>query len=188
MKGRETARAGGFSLIELLVVVGLLCMLASAAFVSVGGMVPSFRIESDARKIAAAVSNLRAEAVLSGKPHAIVYDLENASFHYLVPPEQEENVPPEPVELEDLVELRATSLSRGIVIEDVAFGERKVHRGKVKIYFGTLDPAPPHLVHLKLGADLKYTVEVNTVSGLVDVIEGHRKFDVLLTQEKYDRE
>jgi len=121
------------------------------------------------------------------EPHGIVYDLEKGTYAFLAPPITEGDQPPEPYELEDLEELEPTPLGRGVVFEDVAFGGRKVFRGRVKIYFGTALPAPPHLVHLKGVEDLRYTVEVNTVTGLVDVYDEYRDFDVLLTEEKFNR-
>lgn len=177
----------GFSLIELVVVVAVLSLLAASAFVGVGAVVPEFQMESAARRLAAAVANVRAEAALSGKAHGIVYDLDKSTYAVLAPPEVEEGEEEKPLDLEDLEELKARPLGRGVTFDALSYGERKIYRGRVKVYFGTVEPAAPHLLLLKGRDGLEYTVEVNPITGLVEVHEGHRDFDVVLTEEKFRR-
>ena len=74
------ARPGGFTLVELLVVLLLLSLLLAVVPPLFSRAFPGVEARGAARTLAATLRNTRSEAVFSGHDQAVVIDLENKHY------------------------------------------------------------------------------------------------------------
>jgi len=79
------ARRAGFSLVELILVVALMMLAASAIAVNLDTIVPQARIESGARMLASDIAAARASAIAQGLSYWIEYDLRENSYRIATP-------------------------------------------------------------------------------------------------------
>ena len=78
--GSRQRRSGGFTLIEILAVV-LIIGLAMALFLPNFGASAGGRLRRQGERLAGALELARQSAVVTGRPHQVVIDLEQGSFH-----------------------------------------------------------------------------------------------------------
>lgn len=70
-RSRHAEKPGGFTLIEMMVVVALMAVLLGMALPSFGGLIDRYRVEGMAKALMVSVSHARSEAVRRGKPVVI---------------------------------------------------------------------------------------------------------------------
>lgn len=181
-----------FTLIELLLTTTLLILAVSFVVIAVENLVPSFRIEGAARELGTTVADVQATAAVTGRLHGVVYDLNNAQYWILAPPETEdgeedrwENDDDPLEEARRLEALEPFSLHDGVNFKDVALGGSRIKTtGRVKILFEPNGAGPPHAVHLIDEEDNEFTVEVNPFAGTVEFREGFHAFDIFIDDEE----
>ncbi len=77
----DAARASlGFTLIEVMAVVILVALLLSAAIPNIAGL-SRVGLRSQSKILGATIELARQRAVITGKPHRLVLDLDNATYH-----------------------------------------------------------------------------------------------------------
>jgi general secretion pathway protein H len=74
------AQPGGFTLVELLVVLLLLSLLLAVVPPLFSRAFPGLEARGAARSLAASLRNARSEAVFSGHDQAVIFDLENKRY------------------------------------------------------------------------------------------------------------
>lgn len=168
------ARGGGFTLIELILVVCILALLFGIGSVSMQGLMPKYYLRSSARAIGTKIENLRLSAISRGKWMGIRYDItptdSDESYYQVVPPAPED-FPDEPVDQRQL--LPPEKLSTGVRISKVILANNKVYdRGAVNILFSPMGNAGSHIVVLEGLQGRVTSVRLNSLTGILDVIEG----------------
>lgn len=97
----DAARSGGFTLLELMVVVAIVALVTQVVMFNMGALIPSSVLDSAAKQFMSHVDYVRSEARLNGKTFKIELDLTNQQWRIVMPPEDrlvsdqtiEENVP-----------------------------------------------------------------------------------------------
>lgn len=85
---RLQPRAAGFTLIEIMAVMAIIAVMMLAVIPALDGMLPSYRLSSDARKVAATAELAQGEAVSQRKPMTLAYDLDNETYWIILPKEE----------------------------------------------------------------------------------------------------
>lgn len=70
----KPARAAGFSLLEMLLVVGLIAIASTLAAMALTGGLEGMRLRSSAKEIASQLRYTRAQALATGQPQRFVID------------------------------------------------------------------------------------------------------------------
>ncbi len=79
-------RRSGFTLIELMAVMGIMGILLLAVVPAVDNMVPAYRVRAAARTIASTIELGQSETVAQRKEFVLVYDLGQNTYEILLPP------------------------------------------------------------------------------------------------------
>jgi general secretion pathway protein H len=77
---RHRPRQHGFTLLEIMMVLGIMAVIATLVTVNVVGRLESVEASATARKIAAALRHTRLTAIRSREPQVLAFDLEARSF------------------------------------------------------------------------------------------------------------
>ncbi|MFG0317859.1 MAG: prepilin-type N-terminal cleavage/methylation domain-containing protein [Planctomycetota bacterium JB042] len=180
MRRPKTHRARGMTLIELVVVVGLIGVLFGIVFFRLDFMLPGQRLKSSARQVASHLEQAFNYAVVSGKPVRFEYDLENRAYRFIHPFELEEDGIT--VKGKGETELLGwTQLPDLILVADVTIGDSTPITGG--LVFSMFDPrgvATGHTVHLvREESDTFYSILVSPILGQVDIEPGYHQAEVL---------
>jgi type II secretion system protein H len=73
--------AGGFTLVEMLIVVVIIAVLAGSAVVNLQGRVDPHMLRASANDLAAAIRYAQTEAALSARPHRLLFQNERKGYH-----------------------------------------------------------------------------------------------------------
>ena len=169
-------RERGFTLIELIVVVGMIGLMFGVVFLKLDVLLPGERLKASARQLASHLDRAFHHAVVSGFPVRFEYDIDHRAYRFLVPFELEEDGRTIRGEGETEI-LDWTQLPDGVRIADVVIGDGETLNGGV--VFVTFEPrgvATPHVVHLASGDPEKfYSVTVAPLFGAVSVASGYRQ-------------
>ena len=157
----------GFTLVELMVVVGIIAISLAIVVINLGAMTPGTRLTSSARYVAAMINQARDEAAISGYTIGIGYDLESDEVWLDVPERlfQERDSDDEDAR----AQVRKRQLGRGVELVSVSLdAERSATAGQVVIDCSPTGTSPAHIVHLHSNEiDQDVWLEVNPLTGEV---------------------
>lgn len=181
-------RAAGFTLIEILVVIGLMALLAGIFLPVLGGMLP-FEIRSAARVLSSELGYASQRAVATGQTHRWVVDLGAQRFRleylHAEPPPQVEEFPTH-ADLLDLRPPRATREFRpvgtthgnwrtldqgGVWIDAVHIGDEEHEDDVVGVGFAPDGSADPAELLLEDEAGYRFRLRIVAFTGEVRVEE-----------------
>jgi general secretion pathway protein H len=151
-----TSRRGGFTLIELIVVLFIISLSLTLIMPSVWRSDSSI-IKKEARHISSTLRYIYDEAVSKRKNYLITFDIDNSEWRY----SDEKNS--RDFRLKDHVELK------DIVVP--SHGE--ISDGELTVKFGPLGPQEPMILHLIREQD-EYTIIFNNMNGKTKIYEGYR--------------
>jgi prepilin-type N-terminal cleavage/methylation domain-containing protein len=183
--------AAGFSLIEILLVLGIIGLLGGIALVDYSGLLTFERLKQTGRKIGGYCERARAQALSLQRSCLLELDFVHSRYRFVPDPARDEFgrfVNPDTdvtMSVDDLAEWNEgfewEDLPRDVFFSDVQvsalekFDER---HGTVRIRYppdGTVDP---FIVHLKTGAGDTFSVAVNGLTGAADCEPGWAEFPV----------
>lgn len=170
----------GFTLLELVVVIGLLGLCFGLIFFKMDAFVPSSRIKSSSRELASRVEQARNYAIVSGLTIHFQYDIEQGRYRYYVPFELSEEDGKTIIGEGETVVFDWELLPDTIRIKDIIIGESDpIDSGIVTMTFEPRGVATGHIVHLtKEESEVVYSVVTRSILGLVDVVEGNLQPEV----------
>ncbi len=177
------SRRGGFTLIEITVVVIVIALVSSLAIVRLDGVLPSTRTESAAREILATLDFARLQAIAKAQPYEVVLDFREQQYGIRLPFDREGVVIPN---VEDRPMLSWNKMQDGVVLKSVldARGDL-LEEGQYSIVFDPQGAA--RQVYLYLGNEnnenFELTIRVLALTGIASVIQGHVEPELLLEND-----
>lgn len=173
--GIRSPGAGGFTLVELIIVVGVIGLLYGIGAVSFRGLMPHYYLRSTSRSLGSAIEEMRLVAVTRGSWTGIRYVLD--------PPSSRENpyyqkIPPAPdTDPEQPIEERL-SLAKQYLPNQVRFARivlangQAIDRGAVNVLFSPMGNSGSHVVVLRGADDRVVSVKLNAITGTIDFLDG----------------
>jgi prepilin-type N-terminal cleavage/methylation domain-containing protein len=187
--------SSGFSLVEILLVIGIIGLLGGIAVVDYSGLLTFERLKQTGRKIGGYCERARAQAVSLQRSCLLELDFVHSRYRFVPDPARDEfgrfiNPDTEAVMTSDeLVEWNEgfdwEDLPRDVFFQDVqvsAIEKYDERHGSVSIRYppdGTVDP---FIVHLKSGAGDLFSITVNGLTGAADCEIGRIEFPVAEAQ------
>lgn len=163
---------GGFSLIELMVVLAVIALILQFVMANLGYMVPQTRLDSEAKQLLARLDFLRSEARIQGKRYTLELDLSKARWRMVIPAEERLT------SQQTLEETMPRALGWSPLEEGVKFAGAGnpingiVRNGPYLIVFDENGQTADLSVFLKLDEDPKliWTVQMRGLSGQGEVL------------------
>ncbi len=176
---REAAarsRSGGFTFLELMVVIAILGLLASLVTANLDGITASSRLDGAARSFGNLVMTMHDVATLRQHDLTLEIDGENQRYRTVEVPSATD-VPDQRDREEQTIWGDWTTMPQGILLREVAFSATDVERGAtVNVTFaatGELTPSGFVVFFARDGAPDEDGVSVE-VSGLTGLVAYHR--------------
>ncbi|MHC5066026.1 MAG: pilus assembly FimT family protein [Planctomycetota bacterium] len=85
---RSKKRNGGFTLVEIMVVIAIIALAGQIVVLNLGALVPSTLLDSTSREIIGQIEFLRSEAQLQGKVYELEADLDQNRWRIILPQEE----------------------------------------------------------------------------------------------------
>ena len=182
---REPAdgRRGGFTLVELVVVVLIVGLIMMLAATRLDFMVPKYRLRGAAREVASTAKQGKARAAATGKDVYLEVDLSRGQYWLLVafPKPVEDRVSELEANALEYLPVLQRALPEGVQFTDVIFSEKEVvSSGRARMRLSPFGASMHAIFNLKGPDDRELAVRVNGLTGDVSFFEGHREGDKLL--------
>ena len=181
--GRE--RAGGFTLVELMVVVVIVGLMVGLAASRIDFLIPKYRLRGAAREVAGLFKQARSRAVGSGKDVYVELDLPRGQYWILVafpkPAEAGEPVDPNALEYQPL---QQQALPDGVKFVDAIQGAKdRVEAGRARLKVSPFGSSAHMIVNLKNTDDREMALRMNGLTGAVTFREGRLDAEELLEDQ-----
>ncbi len=177
---------GGFTLIEMMVVILLLGVAFTYALVNLDSLTPRTRLDKGARDVGDTLTRLREMAVFSGRVHFLEYDLDGERFRIYRPATTAETSEG----ASEYIETDWFVLPDGVRLEDIQLDIRsRTKDGQMTVEFTPTGEVTGHLVHLTSAEILdkergSMTVALNPITGLVSYSPGDKDYG--LARDEYE--
>ena len=167
--GTTSNRSGsrsGFSLIELSLVVAVMAITLVVVVSKIDSVIPATRTDSYARKLAAFIESGFSQAIASGKPVIITYDLNDNCYFFAFP---NSGVDDDPYRFDHTEPYYFPSSIR---MELIYVGNESHTTGVIGIKVNPAGRMKAHTIFIKDDADRKVTIEANPLTGSAAVYSG----------------
>ena len=170
---RRYGRAG-FTLIELMVVIIIVGLTLSIAVTQIDFLSPRSRLSAGARTIASSIILAHNRAVVLGKSVVIQYNLAKGYHRLLLPPTGPDQPPQQ---------LGIQMLAQGVSFTAIITATGKKYTPgvdlTVEISLSPMGTVMGHVVHLSNDRGDKVTIEVNPITCLVQIKDGHLPLQII---------
>jgi type II secretion system protein H len=196
MRGQPTARrpangpAGGFTFIEMMVVIAILALLASIVVANLDGISAPTKLRGTARSLGNQLLELKEMAALKDRAMSMELDLEHQRWRVIDAPSVTDI--PDARERDDATFFGDwVETPSGVRIQEVSFSSTESDSsGSMMITFqadGELSPSGfvAFLKHDTLPEDEGMSVEVSGLTGLVAYHDGHFKAEEIRRPEDF---
>ncbi|GFE57257.1 prepilin-type N-terminal cleavage/methylation domain-containing protein [Geobacter sp. AOG1] len=164
----QNCLSGGFTLIELVVVLAILAMVALLVFPRLPST-SAANLRSSARTLAATIRYMGDKAVTSKNAYRLRVNLTDTRLAVVKMVNGEESTDTDPFFSRQI-------LADGVTIEDVTIPRLgKVTAGEVAVNFGPAGLEDFAIIHLKGSRDTHFTVTAYPQNGKVKVEEGYQE-------------
>ena len=190
---RSAKREGGFTLIEMIVVVVILSAMTALAVVRLDFLVPKYRLRAATRQTASVLSQARSRAAAIGRDVYVRIHLSEGKYEILVPMPKEEQpwVPPDtPAELIPPTEYEFTTAFGGTLPEGPEFvnvilgseADQTITTGKAQIRVSPFGAGDHVIVNFKLD-DRRAAIRLNGLTGVVSFYEEEKSAPQLMEDQ-----
>ncbi len=174
----------GFTLLELMVVITILGLTAGYGLVSFRGVTEEQKLRSTVREFIGTYREMRARAARDRRECWLEFDVENGLWRTLVFPHRDLmgnyiDVDGEPLadEVVDRIESKPwNKLETGIFFKDVMApgpSGNEIFDQTYWIRFRSDGTIPPHIIHFVTKGGLEVSLQVEEITGTVDLIDGY---------------
>jgi len=172
---RRPGGAAGFTLVELLVVISIAALMMTMAGVRLDGVTANARLRSSARRLGSTVLFLQNQSVVQGRYYFLQIDLDEHRYRAVIAPEYTR----EGMDVEGLtVDQPWKHLERGVQFEDLIFDDGEIRdEDRIDIPFGPTGMKWGFMVHLINEDGRRFTVEANSITGLVRHYPYYKEFE-----------
>lgn len=170
-------RRGGFSLIEISVVVLILGMLASLTYMALQGLLPRTELNSAIRELASTLHEARSDAIARNAEFQVEYYFEADEGHprgyRVVTPYRAGGVGGLAGREDERLAREWHTLPASVRFQSIVLNGETYTTGQVVVRFDALGSASDHRVHLlQQPYGHEYTIEVLALTGLIQFHEG----------------
>lgn len=190
-RSRHAGRDRGYTLIEMSVVLVILGIILFVMIGRVDYLLPKYRVRAGVRELASTLRLARSQAMSTGMPHYVQYDVAKGTYWILAPEPAKD--PEEMDGLEDTTEnafkqytykwvrTMEKQLPDQVVIEKILWSADDPAEGEpVTIEVTPYGSIRRHTVWMTGTEDgAKFTISTNQVTGFVEYQEGHVQPPVL---------
>lgn len=179
---------GGFTLIELMVVVAIIGILIGIGIVGYGGVTEQQRLHTTVRQFVGIYRETRAYAAKERRHCVLEFNMEESAWRRIIYPRTDTagnfiDANGEILDFDATQErLERTAwkfLPRGVVIENIEGpAEDGNEQYAIDYYctFRTDGTIPPHIIHFATSKGLLMSLEIEELTGATTVREGHTEF------------
>jgi prepilin-type N-terminal cleavage/methylation domain-containing protein len=172
-RGIPRRRRGGFTVIELMMVIVVMGLIAGAVAMSAEALLPRSRLNSEVRALAATLQGTRSEAIARNAEFLLEYDLDEDAYRVLSPFDATGGLMRQDSEEEDRMAFDWHKLADGVEIASVYIGGEQIQSGLARVRFDPLGAASGHaVVFIQPAYENFYTIEVLALTGLIHFHEG----------------
>lgn len=164
--------SGGFTLLEMMIVIAILGMVVGLVASNMDQLLPSTRLQAAAANLESMLVLAHSQAILSGQEVMVEYNFDHQTYQFVA----FKNGKPDP--------FPAVDLPTGIKYQDIIeVGENaKKIRGYFRVYFSPLGIVRGHIVHFQGQDGRTISVIVNPISGAIDIADGYKEIDFVEKQ------
>lgn len=176
LPNNHDARPAGFTLLELIVAISLVALLIGIIAPNLAGLVPTARLDGNAKEIKSQLTMIRSEARIQAKRMELEFDLDNARYRTILPPE--ERLTTDQVVYNDL-EVRDEDkdwidLNSGVVFHGA--GDTKsgtISKGLYRVVFDEYGFSADQVIGLQLVDDetMIWSVVLHGLTGNIEVVK-----------------
>lgn len=165
MAPAKQADPGGFTLLEIMVVVAIIALAGQIVMVNLAALVPSTLLDSESRQLMGQIEFLRSEAQLQGKSYKLELDLDQSRYRIVLP--TEERIASDQT-IEESVSLGWTDMDERIMLAGFAVANGPTARsGRVPIIFDRNGFTGDQMIFLRMRSeDLEKMVWTIQLRGL----------------------
>lgn len=179
MKARTTnrilwgGRCGGFTLIELFVVIAIIGILYTLVVLQVDNLVPKYRLRSAVRDLASTIEVVRTKAIADGITIALGYDLTEHSYTLKIPPDDDPDVP-----VEHWDPLPKQRLPGGVFFRRILLADNTTHdHGSLHLIFDSEASTGTHIATMQNADGQVLSMKFNAILGTVEYVAGDAEFE-----------
>lgn len=178
------ARRGGYTLIEMAVVLVILGIILLTFIGRIDYLLPKYRVRAAVRELAATLKFARSQAMATGMPHYVQYDIEKRQYWVLAP--EPKGDPEDYLELEDSTEnafkefqytwmrTMERTLPDEVIFEKIVWSADQEAQSPVTVEVTPYGSIKRHTVMITGKEDgAKFTLSTNQVTGFVTIADGH---------------
>ena len=173
-KAHTSPKRGGFSLVELMVVIMIIGLMTYAVSMSFDSMVPCERLNTSVRDLAGTLREARRDATNRNMEYFVEYDLDENRYRTITPFIKGGGVfIPGYHDEEDRHLSRWSPLKTGVTFERISVAGQEQTKGHAVVRFDPSGAASSHYVLLgQPRFESLFTVEVMSLTGLIRFHDG----------------
>ena len=170
---RRSKASGGFTLVELVVVVLIIALMGTVAVVSWQSLLPSAQVNAAIRNLSEVLAGTRSEAISRNAVFEVHYNLDEERYWVRTPYRQGGGKATEEDEDRRVLLHNNNLVGDGLEIQQVTIDEETYHDGTVYVRFDPLGASSAHTVVLYHELfETHYTLEILPLTGEIRLHEG----------------
>jgi prepilin-type N-terminal cleavage/methylation domain-containing protein len=183
MRGRRASR-GGFTLLELVLVMAIVGLMVGLSTLRLDFMIPKYRLRAAAREVGSTMKQGKARAAATGKDVYLEMDLSKGAYWLLVAFPKTKDSSPGGAPAFEYEALSRRALPDGVEFVDVITGEKaKAESGRTRVRMTPFGTSTHVIVNLRNKDKRELSVKLNGFTGFLSFYDEYKDADELLGDE-----